>query len=451
VFASDSALHFSHSASAAVQSIIVWAGIAFLALRLSFGGSPNPPTWCSFSEMVTDLSNEIPLNEAAAAGLRSPGQPKTPISVLVDDNVPIALGRSLAVGNPTSVTARTDSFIDDLIPIFLDTVENRRLQPHAVPLTVHVANRPNAGPDKPVLRRENLSGPKLEAEGTPAEIQIVLGWELDTRRLLIQLTFDKFVAWSSDISSVLQAGRATMAELQTLVGRLNHVSYVIPLARHFLGRLRQRLHINQSTRQHLSFSKEELADLLLWTKFLLSAQNGISLNNLTLRQPSQIGLSDSCPFGMGEFMWTGRAWRLRIPESCLLHGVSEANDVLEFLAMALTIWLVILECRDKGLHQESILSLGDNTSAIRWIFRSSRLDPSSPNYHPVQLIARKIAELLIDSPQSLCAQHIRGASNHVPDWLSFIWRANSSTGTVFLCNDAPNSVRMDELLLLLAQ
>jgi hypothetical protein len=32
-----------------------------------------------------------------------------------------------------------------------------------------------------------------------------------------------------------------------------------------------------------------------------------------------------------------------------------------------------------------------------------------------------------------------------------IWRANSSTCTVFLCNDAPNSVRMDELLLLLAQ
>jgi hypothetical protein len=33
----------------------------------------------------------------------------------------------------------------------------------------------------------------------------------------------------------------------------------------------------------------------------------------------------------------------------------------------------------------------------------------------------------------------------------FIWRANSSTCTVILCNDAPNSVRMDELLLLLAQ
>jgi hypothetical protein len=376
---SDAYRRIAHSASAAVQSIIVWAGIAFLALRLSFGGSPNPPTWCSFSEMVTDLSNEIPLDEAAAAGLRSPGQPRTPVPTLVEDDVPIALGRSLAVGIPTSVTARTDSFIDDLIRVFLDMVENRRLQPHAMPLAVHVSNRPHAGEDEPITRRENLSGSKLEAEGL-AEIQIVLGWELDTRRLLLKLTIDKFVAWTCDLSTVIQAGRATLAELHTLVGRLNHASYVIPLARHFLGRLRQRLHISQSANQHLSFSQEEMADLHLWTRFLLSARRGISLNNLTLRQPSQIGLSDSCPFGMGGFTWTGRAWRLRVPSDCLLHGVSEANNVLEFLAMAITIWLVIIDCGERGLREESILALGDNTSAIGWFFRSSRLDPSSPYY-----------------------------------------------------------------------
>jgi hypothetical protein len=58
---SDAYRRINHSARAAVQSIIVLAAITFLALRLSFGGSPNPPTWCSFSEMVTDLSIEIPL------------------------------------------------------------------------------------------------------------------------------------------------------------------------------------------------------------------------------------------------------------------------------------------------------------------------------------------------------------------------------------------------------
>ena len=43
------------------QSIIIFARVTCIALRLTFGGSPNPLTWRSFSEMVTELSNEIPL------------------------------------------------------------------------------------------------------------------------------------------------------------------------------------------------------------------------------------------------------------------------------------------------------------------------------------------------------------------------------------------------------
>jgi hypothetical protein len=57
----DAYCRVTHSVQAASQTIIVLASIAFLALRLSFGGSPNHPTWCSFSEMVTDLSNEVGL------------------------------------------------------------------------------------------------------------------------------------------------------------------------------------------------------------------------------------------------------------------------------------------------------------------------------------------------------------------------------------------------------
>jgi hypothetical protein len=155
------------------------------------------------------------------------------------------------------------------------------------------------------------------------------------------------------------------------VGRLNHASYVTPLARHFLGRLRQRLHFVRSDRQEVTLSKDEIADLLLWTKFLLTARRGISMNLLTLRKPSQIGISDSCPFGLGGFTWDGRAWRLRIPPSSPIYGLAEANNVLEFLVMAVTIWIVLLGCAAKGLSEECILSIGDNTSAIGWIFRST--------------------------------------------------------------------------------
>jgi hypothetical protein len=164
-----------------------------------------------------------------------------------------------------------DSFIDDLIQVFLDTDKNRATQPHAVPLAVFVSNRPHAGDDEPVPRRENLSGPKLEAKGTPAELQIVLGWEMNTRLLLVILPFDKFVAWTADISDAIRTKRITLGKLATMVGRLNHAAYVIPLSRHFLGRLRQHLHLVTNIRQEATLSHEEIADLMLWVPFLLTA------------------------------------------------------------------------------------------------------------------------------------------------------------------------------------
>jgi hypothetical protein len=170
----------------------------------------------------------------------------------------------------------------DYIRVFLDMDENRDTQPHLVPLAVFVSNRPHTGKNEPVPRRENLSAPKLEAEGTPAELQIVLGREMSTRQLLVILPFDKFVAWTEDVRKAVHTGRITLGELFTLVGRLNHASYVIPLARHFLRRLRQRLHFVRSDRQEVTLSKDEITDLLLWTKFLLTARRGISMNLLTL-------------------------------------------------------------------------------------------------------------------------------------------------------------------------
>jgi hypothetical protein len=174
---SDAYRRIAHSASAATQLIIVLTGIAYIALQLTFGGSPNPPTWCAFSDMVTNLSNEIPLcDDWDPSTLRSPSQPITPTPIELPKNQPISLAKPMAVHIPTNVTGRTDSFIDGLIRVFLlDTPTNREREPHAVPLAIHVTSRPHLGPDEPITQRGLLSDPKLIAEGTPAEVQIVLG------------------------------------------------------------------------------------------------------------------------------------------------------------------------------------------------------------------------------------------------------------------------------------
>jgi hypothetical protein len=417
---SDAYPRVAHSALAAAQSIIVFAGIAYIALRLTFGGPPNPPTWFAFSEMVTDLSNEIPLcDDWDPEILRSPAQPLTPTPIELPEDEPIAPGRSMAVEVPANVTGRTDSFIGDLIRVFLDTPVNRKREPHAVPLSIHVTSRPHLGSAEPVTRKELLSGPKLIAEGSPAEVQIVLGWTLNTRSLTILLPLDKFEAWSTDLRDFIKNGKTSFGALESMVGRLNHAGFVIPLSRHFLNRFRLRILARRHKSQQITLSKDEISDLQLWVEFLQQARRGISLNCITTRNPSKLGWSDSCPFGLGGFLLSGRAWRIQIPPMSPIYGVDIANNVLEFLAMLVTIWLTILECNQEGSHQNCILVMGDNTSAIGWMHKSGKLKPESIYHKPVQLIARQVARLMLHSSHCLASQHIKGEENVVSDLLSF--------------------------------
>jgi hypothetical protein len=325
--------------------------------------------------MVTDLSNDLaPCKEWDHTRLRSPAQPETPTPVELPKEVPIAQAMSLAVSIPTTVTARTDGCIDDLIRVFLDTATNREREPHAVPLAIHVTSRPHAGDSEPLWHWGLALAPKLVAEGTPAESQIVLGWMLNTRLLLIILPLDKFEAWSADIRKILADMQGTYGELESTLGCLNHVAYIFPLGRHFLGNLRLRLHQRRNKNQEVSLNREEAEELDSWLLFLQQAHNGISMNQVTIRKPSKICWFDSCPFGVGGFLVSGnKAWRVRIPQSSPIYGVDEANNVLEFLGMVVTIWLAILESKELGEEQECNLAIGDNTSAIGWLYRSSKL------------------------------------------------------------------------------
>jgi hypothetical protein len=89
--------HVAHSPSAAAQSIIIVAGIAYITLHLTFGG-----TWCAFLKMAMDLSNEIPTcKEWDHTQLWSPTQPNMPTPIMLPAKVPIAQAMPVAVGIPT--------------------------------------------------------------------------------------------------------------------------------------------------------------------------------------------------------------------------------------------------------------------------------------------------------------------------------------------------------------
>jgi hypothetical protein len=420
---SDAYRRIAHSSSAAAQTIAVNDGKAFLSLRLTFGGSPNPPTWCMFSEIVTDLANELSgCIDWDHRTTRSPAQATTPKPIRLPNGIPLEKGRTMSVLVPETKGGKVDGFIDDLINVFLDSEENCARQPHVVPLAMHITSRPHAGEGKePIPRRPILSQPKLVAEGSPAEVQVVLGWKVDTRRLEVSLPRDKFDAWMLDLRVSRESKRVDRKELERLLGRLNHAAYVMPIARHFLGRIRTAVGPapNQRTKggRTTKLSEAVKADLRLWESLLRQARKGISMNLLVTRQPDRICWSDACPQGIGGYNLNGRAWRVRIPKSSPIHGDGSVNNLLEFVGMVVNVWL---SCLEPGSDQACILAIGDNTSAIGWLNHTANIASNAGGTHLAQLnVARKLARTLLKYNCCLASQHVKGELNIVADLLSF--------------------------------
>jgi hypothetical protein len=121
--------------------------------------------------------NELLLcNDWDPSLIHNPNQSETPIPRRRHDPPRLAQVLGTAVNIPLSSMARVDGFKDDLKCVFLDSEENRSWPPHAVPLVMQVINCPHGGDGvEPIKRRKILSTPKLQAEGTPDERQIVLG------------------------------------------------------------------------------------------------------------------------------------------------------------------------------------------------------------------------------------------------------------------------------------
>ena len=160
----------------------------------------------------------------------------------------------------------------------------------------------------PLPRDEMVSITKLTAELGLSETKIILGWHYNTRRLLISLPKDKYVAWSSQLQHLLLKKKTNHNELKTLIGRLDHTSSVMSLARHFMERLRfAKEKTADRPKMPYTLNQTCLNDIKIMQMVLDKASAGISMNLLTYRLPDAQYKVDACPRGMGRFSKNGRA------------------------------------------------------------------------------------------------------------------------------------------------
>lgn len=422
---SDAYKRISHIPSAAAATIIVICHLVYIYLRMAFGGSANPAAFSCFSEMLTDLANELGFANLDPSRFNLPTvlPIHSEVKKSMDDEIPIKEAILPAFEVDTKSGSRCDCFIDDVIDCHIDEPVVMARAAYKVQLAVHLMSRPHAGEgSEPVPRKPLLSPDKLAAEGRSSEIQIVLGWRINTRRLEVSLPDDKFRAWSQDVREAISRRGVSRRELESMVGRLTHASHLIPLSRHFLNEIRRRFenlprHARKS--HFIRFSREELEDLTLWQDFLKKANEGISMNLLTVRNPTRLAWSDSCPFGLGGYTLGVTAWRVRVPRSAPFYGDHSVNNVLEFLGMGISVLLLLREAKEAAEEYPSLLALGDNTSAIAWLHRSGRVSRNWRYYPAVKFVARSVARAVLEERGQLSAQHIAGEKNQVADLLSF--------------------------------
>ena len=233
-------------AMTAMKACTVIAGILLVALRLSFGGAPNPSQWSDVSEVAVDLANDLVRRDdwdpevwfAPQQHLLSSDEAVDCDEGKLTDEDALEKAAEMSVVFPVEDSLPMfDCYLDDLFGVSRER-DKARLEA-VIPFVLHLLGRPvEAGIKESIPRDALLAVSKFLAEAKASDTKVILGWEVNTRKMTVSLPADKHRAWTSELMKIQsRSGRqATAKELESTVGRLSHAAYVVPNSRHFLGR-----------------------------------------------------------------------------------------------------------------------------------------------------------------------------------------------------------------------
>jgi len=348
----------------AFESMTIFGHFLLVALHLTFGGSPGPELWGVISETITDVGNSLLQNDHW-----NQNELFDPISDELDNpsslppDIPFAQARSMSVNIPSNDKGKVDIFIDDSIGVAPDIGDVPKRYLRVIPLAIRTLSRP-LSPEDIIPRKDIISIKKLHAEGQLCETKTVLGWDINTRSLLISLPTHKAQQWINEKNSIIESGKTNHKVLEAMLGRLNHVACIFPPMRHFMGRLYKALYRAKARKGLTVLTPTELQNLGINLEFIQLAQSGVSLSNITYRRPTHIFRSDACEFGMGGYNpISGKAWRWELPLNLRFRASINSLEfiALEFIACVITIWIDILSSDIS--EEDCIWSQTDSSSA----------------------------------------------------------------------------------------
>ena len=148
------------------SSCSIHKNIAYISLQLTFGGTPCPFKWCSMSELITDVANNIlSCPEWDHNKIHSPHKQFIQEPEIQNENIHFGQAYAADVIAPPPIKhGVVDSYIDDLIPVVLHDKHNSARAANSVPLSMHIVGHP-VHPNEPIPRDDLLCFRKLLGEG----------------------------------------------------------------------------------------------------------------------------------------------------------------------------------------------------------------------------------------------------------------------------------------------
>ena len=139
----------------ALKQVSIVDQIAYIGLRLPFGSMPAPSLFCTISDAVFDLAQDLVDDESWQVDyLYSPNQHKLPTKSEMNDSIPFVQAKPLLVKVPDR-DCFIDGYIDDGIAASVDVDNNLLKLQNCAPLAIHLIFRPLG--DEKVLRKDPLS------------------------------------------------------------------------------------------------------------------------------------------------------------------------------------------------------------------------------------------------------------------------------------------------------
>ncbi len=229
------------------------------------------------------------------------------------------------------------------------------------------------------------------------------GVELDTSMMMARLPEDKLQRYGSGIKSLLEAKKATLRELRSIIGQLQYSTCVITSGKAFLRRLIN-ITIGRSVPHYfIKLSKEVLADLEMWAMFLENYNGKSFLYAPSLVTSQVINLyTDSSKLGYGAIYgsnWIQGKWNSKW--SAFNIAVLEMYPLV---ALAYTF--------GHKLKNSVILFHCDNIAVVEIVNKLSSKDEK------IMCLVRLLVLKLLQYNITFKAQHISGVKNILADAVS---------------------------------